>query len=277
MKYSASKEPPAIEQRNSRSLIDPQNHKWKVLIVGRPGVGKTSFLSTVPGIGIAACETGHGKGLLSVAATGIDYVEPETFADFRSICYNTFEPWLKRPAKGLDSLTHMTKSFIKDHCLANFPPRNQKEAMRRQAGVPVGFDYSDIADVTRALLGHLLNQNCHVLVTALEKAERDDNGLVTAIGPDLPGQLFLGAPAMFDTVLYLKVRKVLRDPKDPKSAYYQRYFITGNDGLHIAKDRNVAALDAEEVFDLSTGQGTFEYLYKKILAAHTNSLNQPRP
>lgn len=267
-----------IELKNSRSLVSPNSLKWKLLLVGKPGVGKTTFLSGVPGVFIAACETGHGSGLLSAAHSSVpfDFCEPKSFTDFRSICLNTFEPAQKNEAVALDSLSAMTKTFIKDHVLATFPSRNQKEAMRRQAGVMTGFDYGDVADVTRTLVQQLLQQPRHVIVTCTEKAEKDDNGVIVSIGPDLPGQLALGAPAMFDTVLYLKARKRLRDPRDPKSVYDERYFVTSNDGLHIAKDRNSTGgksfLDREEVFDIEKGSGTFTTLFNKILAGHASAV-----
>lgn len=264
-----------METRKLSNIIEPSTFKWKILLIGRPGVGKSTWLAAVPDIGITACETGQGSGLLSAAHnnnTSADVAEPKTFADFRSVCYDTFAPFQKKAAVGLDSLTSMTKGFIMAHVLSSFPARNPREAMRRQAGVPTGFDYGDAADTTRSLLQQLLNQNKHVIVTALEKSEKDENGVVVSIGPDLPGQLALGAPALFDTVLYLKSRKVLRDPRDPKSAFYERYFVTGNDGIHIAKDRNSvngrSFLAPEEIFDLEKGTGTFTYLLNKILAGH---------
>jgi hypothetical protein len=271
-----------LESRKLSSLVSPETLKWKVLIVGRPGSGKSTWLSGVPDVGIAACETGHGSGLLSAAHTAnatADMAEPKTFTDFRSICLNNFAAWQTKKAIGLDSLSAMTKGFIKDHVLSTFPSRNQKEAMRRQAGVMTGFDYGDVADVTRTLLQQLLGQDRHIIVTCLEKTEKDDNGVVTAVGPDLPGQLSLGAPALFDSVLYLKARKVLRDPRDAKSAYFERYFITGSDGVHVAKDRNSANgrsfLAQEEVFNLETGAGTFSALFAKILAGHANASKAP--
>ena len=84
---------------------------------------------------------------------------------------------------------------------------------------------------------------------------------------------------MFDTTLYLKVRTVLRDPKDARSKFEQRYFVTGNDGIHVAKERNSSAfnptkfLDTEEVFDPIRGIGTFPALLAKILAGHQASLS----
>lgn len=261
-----------MEVKNTKNLVEPSTLHWKVLIVGRPGVGKSTWLSGAPNLLVAACETGHGSGLLSVAHSGVDYVEPKTFADFRSLCLDTFVGGQGKQSVGLDSLTAMAKGFIKDHVLASFPPRNRSEAMRRQAGVMTGFDYSDVADVTKTLLNQLLSQNKNIVVTALEKTEKDENGVVTAVLPDLPGALATSAAAFFDTVMYLKVRRILKDPRDPRSAIMERYFITGGDGVHVAKDRNSvnskSILSQEEVFDPITNRGTFSDLFGKIVAGH---------
>lgn len=268
-----------MEPFYTTELASPEKHRWKVLVVGKAGVGKTEWAATATDVGIAACETGVGSGLLTLAhKPGIMAVVPTAFLDLRAVCYNTYEPFMKKQSRALDSLTAMTKTFVKDHVLSAFPSRNPKEAARRQAGVLVGLDYGDVADTVRTLLTKLLAIDAHIVVTALEKTEKTEEGVVTAIGPDLPGQLFLGAPALFDTVMYLKSRKILKDPRDPKSAYLERYFITSNDGVHIGKDRNSAGgksfLDMEEIFvppDSKTGfegRGTFPQLYAKILAGH---------
>lgn len=243
-------------------------------MIGPPGVGKTTWAATAPDPAIAACETGVGSGLLTLAhRPDVLAAVPNTFVDLRSIAYDTFEPFRKKQTRVLDSLTAMTKSFVKDHVLSSFSPRNQKEAARRQAGILTGFDYSDVSDTVRTLLTKFLSINAHIIVTALPKYEKDDAGAIISVLPDLPGALAMGAPAMFDTVMHLKTRRVLRDPKDPKSIKTERYFITGADNIHVAKDRNSVNgkgfLDQEEIFDPETGQGTFPALYKKILQGHS--------
>lgn len=260
-----------MDVRNTKDLIKPSSYNWKVLIVAPTGIGKTTWVSTAPDVGIAACETGEGGGTLSIVKAGVDFVEPRTFTDFRSICYDTFAPFQKKRTIALDSLSYMCKTFIKDHVLSSFPARNPREAMRRQAGVPVGFDFGEISEVTRNLLNALLNQKKHVIVTTLAKSEKDENGVVIGVKPDLPGALADAAAAMFDSVMYLKVRKLLRDPRDPKSAYLQRYFITQADGTHLAKDRNNNGkpfLLQEEIFDKETGEGSFPFLLNKILTGY---------
>lgn len=236
-----------------------------------PGIGKSTWAATAPDVGIAACEPGEGSGTLSIVKAGVDFVEPKSFADFRSICYDTFAPFQKKRTIALDSLSYMVKSFIKEHVLTSFPAKNPREAMRRQAGIPSGFDFGEISEVTRNLLNALLGQKKHIVVTALAKYEKDDNGVITRIKPDLPGALGDAAAAMFDSCMYLKVRKLLKDPRDPKSAYMQRYLITQADSVHLAKDRNNSGkpfLSQEEIFDKETGQGSFPDLLNKILAGH---------
>lgn len=243
-------------------------------------VHNSTWAATAPSVGVAACETGEGSGTLSIVQAGVDFVEPRNFADFRSICYDTFQPFQKKRTIVLDSLSYMCKTFVKDHVLSSFPAKNPREAMRRQAGVPSGFDYSEISEVTRGLLNALLGQKKHVIVTTLAKSEKDENGVITNIKPDLPGALGDAAAAMFDSVLFLKVRKLYRDPKDPKSAFMQRYFITQPDGVHTAKDRNNSGkpfLSAEEIFDKDTGQGAFPDLLNKILAGHATAQQVHQP
>ena len=264
-----------MDVRNTRDTVKPENYNWKVLLVADAGLGKTTFVGTAPDVGIAACEPGEGGGTLSIVKAGVDFVEPRTFADFRSICYDTFGPFQKKRSVALDSLSYMVKSFIKEHVLTAFPAKNPREAMRRAAGIPSGFDFGEIAELTRNLLNALLAQKKHVLVTALAKYEKDDNGIIIRVKPDLPGALGDACAAMFDSVLFLKSRKLLRDPRDPRSAYIQRYFITQTDNIHLAKDRNNSGkpfLNAEEIFDKDTGVGSFPDLLNKILTGHATAI-----
>lgn len=266
-----------MDLRNTKDTVKPENYNWKVLLVADAGLGKTTFVGTAPDVGIAACEPGEGGGTLSIVKAAVDFVEPRTFADFRSICYDTFVPFQKKRTIALDSLSYMVKSFIKDHVLTAFPAKNPREAMRRQAGIPSGFDFSEISEITRNLLNALLAQKKHIVVTALAKYEKDDNGIIIRVKPDLPGALGDACAAMFDSVLFLKARKLLKDPRDPKSAYVQRYFITQTDNVHLAKDRNNSGkpfLAPEEIFEKESGVGSFPFLLDKILKGHAESAVQ---
>jgi len=269
----------SLKIKNSKEYIDPDKFRMVALIYGLPGVGKTAWIGTCPPeeTVIAACETGNGKGILTIADRGFDCVEPSDLNELEQFCRGALFP--NKKILVLDSLSAMYKTFIKDAALKM--PRAMGDADKRKQGIPDLPDYGVMAELTRRLLNILINSNPdkHVLVTATEKYDRpnenDAPGTESLIGPDLAGQMFLGSAAMLDFVLRLRTRPKLRDAKDPKSRYSERYFITQQVSGTIAKCRSVSRgvplLDPEEVFDQQTGQGSFPYLLSKILAGYSRA------
>lgn len=276
----------ALIVKSTRKIVDPATFKWKVLIYALAGTGKTTWLKTVPNLGVAACETGEGNGLLPLADADVDYVEPTSFQDFQAICSG--QVFKDKEALALDSLSDMASTFIKDHAIG----MTSGGSNRRAAGCPELQDYMVMGEITRRLIRKLLDVDKHIIVTAtmkFDKPNQDEAALVggqTMIGPALPGQMFLGSTAMFDTVLCMRTRPVVKEVNGKKVRGVERYFITeqcetGN-GLYIAKCRNSVnnkpLLDPEEVFDRETGQGSFTYLLDKILkgyAAQTEERGTP--
>lgn len=232
-------------------------------------------MSGAKNIGVAAGETGQGCGLLTIASKDIEYVLPESLEELEAFCKGGV--FKDKEALGLDSLSDMNRTFVKDAALKI--PRTRGESAKRNKGVPELDDYGVMAEITRKLLRTLISQDKHIIVTATESYKGPDPETgqgETLIGPELPGQMFTGSAAMFDTVLRLRTRQKLRDPRDAKSRYTERYFITQPDGQGtIAKCRNAVngklLLDKEEIFDPATGQGTFEYLLAKILKGYTDA------
>lgn len=267
----------ALVIKSTRKIVDPKTFKWKVLLYALSGTGKTTWLKTVPNLGVAACETGEGNGLLPLADSDVEYVEPTSYQDFQAICSG--QVFKDKDAIAIDSLTDMAQTFIKDYALQ----MTAGGSARRQAGCPELQDYMVMGEVTRRLLRKLLDLDKHVIVTAtmkFDKPNQDEAALVggtTMIGPALPGQLFLGSTAMFDTVLCMRTRPVAKEVAPGKKVRVnERYFITeqyetGN-GLYIAKSRNSvnnkALLDPEEVFDRDDGRGSFTFLLNKILKGY---------
>jgi len=216
--------------------------------------------------------------MLSIASEGLEYFEPTSLADFEALANGKI--FKDKSSLALDSLSEMVRTFVKDAALAI--PRSKGESDKRRRGIPELDDYGVMGELTRRLLRALLTQHPdkHIIVTATERYDKPDpesgQGEML-IGPDLPGQMFLGSTAMFDLVLRIRTRPALRDPKDAKSRYTQRYILTQPDGAgSIVKGRpNVkmkAILDKEELFDPESGRGTFPYLLDKILKGYADAL-----
>lgn len=257
--------------KKSGGLIDPANFKFKVLIYGLPGTGKTEWMSSAPDIGVAACETGHGKGLLSVAQKDIDYVEPANLAELESFCNGSV--FKTKASIGLDSLSWMSKTFIREAALAI--PRKLGDAQKRAQGVPELDDYQVMAEISRRLLAKLLDGSQHLVVTATEKSIETPDGIMYL--PDLPGALALTCTAMFDFVLRLRTRQKFADRTKPESRYVERYLITQSDGTStLAKCRpnNLTdpLLPKEVVVNPKTGEGTFEWCRNTILDGYRKQL-----
>jgi hypothetical protein len=269
----------ALQIYNVRSLIQPEKFKLKMLVYGLHGVGKTTFLATSPNLGVGVCETGLGKGQLSVARYAHDATDLKSYNDFEEFCSGTV--FKEKETMGLDSLSDASKTFIKDKALTI--PRLKGDTAKRAIGIPEIDDYGSMGELTRKNVRRLIGVDKHIVVTAglrIDKPDIENGQGEMLIGPDLPGQMFLGSTAMFDLVLCLRTRSVLRDPKDAKSRYNERYFLTESSGSIIAKNRlsvdeGGSFLPSEVVFDEKKGIGTFNWFlneaktaYAKFLAEH---------
>lgn len=257
--------------RNSKEYIDPANLKLKILLVAFPGFGKTTFVCDAPNVGVGVAETGHGKGILSTATKGFDLVEITSYEDFDAFCSGAV--FKDKDTLGLDSLSFIAKTLIKDKALSI--PRTKGESLKRNMGVPEIDDYGVMGELTRKLTKKLIDQPKHIVVTSGLRIDRPDPENLqaeTLIGPDFPGQMFLGSTAMFDLVLLGRTRSVLANPKDPKSRFTERYWMTEGSGGYLAKNRlskDVGSfLPPELVFDLRSGTGTFNDILTRAQEAY---------
>lgn len=254
--------------KNSKDLIE-KGLKLKILLYGLPGTGKSLWSAQAPNPGILAVETGWGKGVLSSAFLGVDYVEPTKLADFEEIFSGKI--FADKETIILDSISYAAKTLIKDAALKL--PRQRGDSLKRQIGIPELDDYGTMGEMTRRLLDTLMKVDKNIIVLATEKyKESEDNPGETKIGADLPGASFEGAPAMFDLVMRLRVVNKLRNPMDAKSRYTERVLVTQPDGKgSIAKCRlNLGGkpiLNAEEIYDMDKGIGTFNDIHKRITDA----------
>lgn len=269
----------ALQVYNSKELIDPDKLKLKILIHGLHGTGKTSFLGSAPTPLIGVCETGHGRGIMSIASLGVDAVNLNNYNDFEEFCSGVAGK--DNDTLGLDSLSDASKTFIKDKALSI--PRAKGESAKRVLGVPELDDYGSMAEITRKNIRKLLNLDKHIIVTAGLRIDKPDpeNGQGEMLqGPDLPGQMFLGSTAMFDLVLALRTRAVLRDPKDAKSRFIERYYLTDSVGGILAKNRltvgekALSFLSTEVIVNKETGHGMFPWLLNEAKTAYSKFLEE---
>jgi hypothetical protein len=258
-----------LQVRNTQELLNRDRLRLKVLIYALPGWGKTKWAAGAPDPGFIACETGHGNGLLTIAQEGVDYVIPTTDDELETACGNQI--FTNKATKVLDSATDAVVSLVKDAALAI--PRRKGDSEKREAGVPELDDYGTMGELMRRHLTRLISFPGHIVVTAklrIREPREGDTG-PTIIGPDLPGQLMLGASGMFDLVLVGQIRQRLADPKNPKSRISERWLLTQPTGAYTAKSRLELAepvYPPEVRVDYTTGEGTFKWFLDRAVAAY---------
>jgi len=250
----------ALKQFNTSSLTTNGNFKLKALVYSPSGFGKSLFASTAPNPAVLTCETGHGAGMLSAQKAGIDCFVPETYADMELFCSG--HGLEKYDTLIVDGFSYATDTIVKTHALTI--PRSHGETKKREMGILELSDYGTLAELERRLLARLLQNQKNILVTCLQDYYSPPQGGSDPRpekigGPDLPGMMRLGSTALFDFVFKLDMRPALKDPKDPKSRYNQRFWRTSADGKYLAKTRLRDAFPEEVPFDLETGEGTFQW------------------
>lgn len=237
---------------NTSQLITPHT-KMCVLCVAPSGFGKTRLGATMDKMTkrffdkptlIVAVEAGEGGGTMSLKGMGVDFVVPQSINDIDKII-----TWLGSDTTYggvvLDSATEYVKRFAQPYALS-FPPRERVET--RKAGVPSRSDYQTMGEKARQHFNALINLTVHpdlkvrkhLLITCLEREKQNEDGVVVAIQPDLPGQMASTATAMFQTVVGIKILQTLTpDPNDPKKMVRgtKRVLVCDGDGVRQVKDR----------------------------------------
>ena len=227
------------------------------LVHGDSGVGKTRLAGTLneftqkyrgkPALYIAL-EPADGGGAATNRDRDIPLVVPSTLAEFDGIL-----EWLKTDKEFggvvVDNMTDYVKNILQPFTIQNFPSREKQP--QRQHGVADRGDYQSMGEFCRQRLQKLVNLTraldieCRkdLVVLALTKEVQDqDTQSVSAIQPNLPGQMSQTCGSMFQQVSYMTVKaNVVRTTdasgRSVSQRVYRRVLINDTDGVIVAKDR----------------------------------------
>lgn len=208
-----------------KSTSDVHLQKVKALVYGQAGAGKTTLATTMPKPVIISAE----GGLLSIAGSGIPYIEVSTIEQL----YEAYQ-WLSTPeADQFESVVLDSISEIGEVVLIH-EKRVNKDG--RAAYGEMATKLTELIRAFRDLPGK------HVLMTAKLDKSQDEMGRML-YAPSMPGaKMGQMLPYFFDLVFALRVEK----DADGKP---QRALMTESDGLWQAKCR-IQGVNAWEAPDL---------------------------
>jgi len=198
----------------------------KILVYGKPGVGKTVFASTAPRPLFVDFEA----GTLSITGKPIDVVSLTSYIQLYEIYMELYDRETgqlkgnKYDSLVIDSLTEVQKLNM-DMVLSS----GVEAKPTKDRDVPELRDYQKSMAQIGRLVRAFRNLPMNIIFTALPVEVRDEKtGIITAIKPSLPGKLSDEVAAYMDIIGYLwvedvtgengqtkKMRKLLTQPSEP--------------------------------------------------------------
>lgn len=227
------------------------------LVHGNTGAGKTRLGGTLDAFTkqyrgkptlFIAMEPAEGGGSATNRDRDIAVVVPSTLAEVDGIL-----DWLKTDKEFggvvVDNMTDYVKNILQPFTIQNFPSREKSPT--RQHGVADRGDYQSMGEFCRQRLQKLVNltrttnpeYRKDLVVLALTKEVQDqDTQSVSAIQPNLPGQMSQACGAMFQQVSYLAARATVVKITDAQGRtvsqrIHRRVLINDTDGVIVARDR----------------------------------------
>lgn len=235
-----------VKITSTKDTINP-NTKMSMLLVAPPGFGKTQLASSLHKMTMKffnkpilyiATELGEGGGAVTLRDLDIPLVTPANYNELSEILAN-----LKgdRTFGGVvyDNATEGVQRYVKPYALSF--PNNKDKQPTRAVGVPGRNDYQTMGEITRQIFQQLLNLTTdsnpdirkHLVITSTLKESHDDDGKITAIGPELPGAMADAAAAMMQTVCEIVIKPQVVDGKRVN----KRVLVSAGDGVRRWKDR----------------------------------------
>jgi phage nucleotide-binding protein len=209
---------------NLKNTNDVHVNGVKLLVFGMAGTGKTTLIKTLPKPIVLSAEA----GLLSIAGTGIPYIEIESMADLKEAYLWILDNIGDYETVCLDSISEIAEVVLSSEKKVAKDPRQAYGAMQDAMG--------DLIRAFRDL------QGVNVYFSAKAEKTQDEVGRLL-YSPSMPGNKTGQAlPYFFDEVLALRI-------ENDSDGNPQRALQCQPDSIWTAKDRS-GRLDFWEVPDL---------------------------
>lgn len=212
---------------NIQKVLPGPPSRLTVLVYAAPGGGKTWFAGTFPNPLFIDCQ----GGMLTVRNKGVSSYQPKDYNDLlQCVIYENVSEF---STIVLDTATEAARMIVESTIKASGHDMAQLQ------------DWMQVIERTRQLFRKVLDLPMHVVVTAEEGFNKDEDTGKLTYGPSLPGKLYGEAGALFDCVFHL------RSKTDIQSHKITRSLLTQPEGMYPqAKDRT-GVLDRLEVPDFN--------------------------
>ncbi len=203
---------------------------WNALIYGKSGIGKTVACATAPDPMLILDTEG---GVMSIAEKKKPFIRVKTWDQFRSIISKLTGGTLK----DRDGNPFQPKTVVIDS-ISELQKLNMEwvlETSGREGKQPRIDDWGTNISMIRSAVRHLRDMNVNIILTALDKVEKDEETGEMSYKVALQGKISDEIPAFMDFVFYLNAKQ-RKDAEGNEETV--RFFVTKADMRYIAKDRS---------------------------------------
>lgn len=229
----ALKPPTVTRGLNIQPVLPGPPGRLAVLVYSAPGGGKTWFAGTFLNPLFIDCQ----GGMLTVRNKGVSAFQPKDYNDLLQCTIwenvNQFNTIV------LDTATEAAR------LVTEFTTKQSNHE------IPQLQDWMQVIERMRQLLRKFLDLPMHVVVTAEEGFNKDEDTGKMTYGPSLPGKLFGEAGALFDCVFHI------RSKSNPATKKTDRFLLTQPEGMYTQIKDRTGCLDKLEVPD-------FKVIWEKV-------------
>ena len=218
---------------NIQKVMPGPPSRLTVLVYGAPGGGKTWLGGTFPNPLFIDCQ----GGMLTVRNKGVSAIVPNDYNDLLQCA-------IRENVEGFGTIVLDTATEA-----ARLVTEFTTKASNHE--IPQLQDWMQVIERMRQLLRKLLDLPMHVVVTAEEGFNKDEDTGRMSYGPSLPGKLFGEAGALFDCVFHV------RGKWNPTTKKTEHWLLTQPEGMYQqVKDRT----DCLEKFE----KPDFNVIWQKV-------------
>lgn len=198
----------------------------KVLVIGRPGVGKTTSIKTIPKDHSKILYlTAEGGGSV-LARTGIRGLETLKWSAFKHVIELLQEDVMDTECLVIDTFDEV-QFLVERHIIEN----RSEEAKAKRGPTMTQDEWGIMRTMMKNLLADLRNLKLPVIVLMHEKTDKDEETGASEVGPAIQGSIKESIEGYFEFVLYAKAYK----PKGKQVTEYS--WLTKANQKYHAKDR----------------------------------------
>jgi phage nucleotide-binding protein len=197
----------------------------KMVVYGKPKVGKTTFAGSVPDVLLVDCE----MGTMSVRGKGIKAARIKSYDDINLLYW-----FLRKGKHNFKGVAIDTLTSLQGMCLDFVMKEAAEQDLNKDVNMPERRDWGKLSVVMQDMILQFRNLPMHVVFTAHERSRTDDEG-----DTEVSEQLTPGVQSVLNGAVDIIGRLYVKETEDKKGKRIrERRMLVGSHDKFVSGDRS---------------------------------------